>query len=53
MPKPKPKQVEALAQRLGVDLSMWVSLTDEDGMAPFPCPCSLRDAFTRYLNPKP
>ena len=44
------EQVEALAARLNVDLDTWVRLTDRDGLAPFPCPCTLRDAFTKYLD---
>jgi NADPH-ferrihemoprotein reductase len=44
------EQVAALAARLDVDLDTWVSLTDRDGLAPFPCPCTLRDALTKYLD---
>ena len=42
--------VEALAQRLQADLDTWICLTDSDGMAPFPCPCTLRDALTKHLD---
>ena len=44
------EQVEALAQRINADLDAWVSLTDRDGLAPFPCPCTVRDALTKYLD---
>lgn len=42
--------VQALAKRLDVDLDVWISMRDGDGMAPFPCPCTVRTALTRYLD---
>ena len=49
-PENDAQQVEALAARIGADLDTWVSLADRDGLAPFPCPCTVRDALTKYLD---
>uniref|UniRef100_A0A6U2DI80 NADPH--hemoprotein reductase n=1 Tax=Hemiselmis andersenii TaxID=464988 RepID=A0A6U2DI80_HEMAN len=45
-----PELVASLARRVGADLDEWVVARDEAGAAPFPCPCTVRHALTRYLD---
>ncbi|EKX31757.1 hypothetical protein GUITHDRAFT_149086 [Guillardia theta CCMP2712] len=42
--------VKALAARLQVDLSLYITVKDSDGFSPFPCPCTVEEAFARYLD---
>jgi NADPH-ferrihemoprotein reductase len=44
------KRVEQVAHRLGAELDTWISLIDVDGSAPFPCPCSVAQALTSYVD---
>lgn len=44
------ESVETLAKRCNVDLDEWFTLADENGESPFPCPCTVRDALTKYID---
>lgn len=43
-------RVLRLAERVKADIDMWFSILDRDGGAPFPCPCSVRQALTKYMD---
>ena len=42
--------VEYLATRCNVDPQTWFTLSDESGVSPFPCPCTVREALTRFVD---
>mmetsp|Transcript_30035 Transcript_30035/g.75608 ORF Transcript_30035/g.75608 Transcript_30035/m.75608 type:complete len:647 (+) Transcript_30035:75-2015(+) len=45
-----PELVASVARRVGARLDDWVAARDDEGKAPFPCPCTVRQALTRYLD---
>ena len=50
LPDNDPHDVEELAQRLGVSLSSWIYLVDDDSSSPFPCPCTVQKALCNYVD---
>jgi NADPH-ferrihemoprotein reductase len=51
MPENDPEMVEGVAKRLGLELDEWFELTAEKGGThPFPNPCTIRTALSRYLD---
>jgi len=44
------KVVSALALRVGANLDTEITLTDGNGRSPFPCPCTVRHALSRYCD---
>jgi NADPH-ferrihemoprotein reductase len=51
MPENNPAIVEGMADRLGLTLDQYFELTSEKGGAhPFPNPCTVRTALSRYLD---
>lgn len=42
--------VNALGYRIGCDLDEWLVVEDDGGTSPFPCPCTVRHALTKYLD---
>eukprot|EP00960_Hanusia_phi_P052262 761359-Hanusia_phi.AAC.2 len=49
-PENDASMVKALAARLQLDLSLYITVKDSDGTSPFPCPCTVEEAFVRYLD---
>lgn len=42
--------VNTLGYRIGCDLDEWLVAEDDSGSSPFPCPCTVRHAFVKYLD---